>query len=121
MHNRLQPNNEYDARVYLTAFAAVQDTSAPPFWSERFDRDRNYPNVVGIAQAHVYNNHSFDLWTPMWQASLEPVDDFNYWVSRLESERDDLAKIPVVNTEGWEELTDYLRRIEPLAEVMLRH
>ncbi|MEM1447419.1 MAG: hypothetical protein AAGF84_15275, partial [Planctomycetota bacterium] len=74
------PHNNWEARKDILNFFAAADQSAEaPLWRALFeggDEDqpsRPWARTVGIASAEVFNNHSWDLWTQMWQAQLIPV------------------------------------------------
>jgi len=60
---------------HLNYLAVARHTDAPQTWPTRFRGGRPFPNVVATAQAKVFNNHSWDSWTPMWHARLTPVVD----------------------------------------------
>lgn len=76
---------------------------------------------VGIAQASVFNNHSWDLWTQMWHAQLEPVQDYDGWVGLMRAQLSDAAGHDDLSTGELEELVDYLDSLRELAPVMLNH
>lgn len=113
----LMDHDDHRARQdYLTVFAAAQQDDVSSFWPSRFDNGKPYPHQVGIAQAKVFNNHSWDLWTQMWHAQLEPVTEFDNWASRLSSYPNNAP-----NQELAAELQTYFEAIAPLADVMLSH
>jgi len=91
-----------------------------PLWGQLFDTSA-YDGHVAIAQAGLFNNHSWDLWTQMWHAQLEPVQDYSEWLSLMRSE---IGNLPANNDISTGELTqtlDYLESLQNLAPVMLTH
>ncbi len=116
-HARLPHDNWEARRAYLSVLAIAQQRDRALFWSSRFDAGKPYANTVAIAQAKVFNNHSWDLWTQMWHAQLEPVSDYDAWV-------DALANFPA---DGYPDNADadalrrYLASLAPLADLLLTH
>jgi hypothetical protein len=101
--------------------AIAQERSKAAMWPSKFDQHKPYPATVGIAQARVFNNHSYDLWTQMWHAQLEPVQDYPAWVERYSEHLGDATRVDGVEQETLDDLNAYLKRTEDLAEVMLSH
>ncbi|WP_261341894.1 Tad domain-containing protein [Poriferisphaera corsica] len=78
-HELMRPRREStDARLQFLNISYVDDQAE--IWSEKFDRNRPYRKMVGLSQVRLFNNHSWDLWTQMWHAQLEPVQDYDQWV-----------------------------------------
>jgi hypothetical protein len=108
---------------HLKFLAIARQTDAPQAWPSRFQGGRPYPNSVAIAQARVFNDHSWDMWTQMWKAELEPVTNRNGtpgiydWANRLS------AGGPSVPVEGQdlENLRQYLLSLSDLATTTLGH
>ena len=119
-HNQVKPDNN-TRRELLTYLGVARKENTAPIWPTKFDRTQSYPNTVSVAQARVFNNHSFDLWTQMWHSQLEPVEQFPAWVTLMDQSLSDLEDIPDGDPEGMEQLRTYLRSVEDLAEPMLTH
>jgi len=118
-HNQLDANDD-DARWrHLAQLGVARRTDEPQAWASRFRGGRPYPNMVAVAQAKVFNNHSWDLWTQMWHAELEPVTRYDDWVDAI------AAGVPPaeanVSGRDLEALTEYMAATAPLADVMLGH
>ena len=77
--------------------------------------------LAAVAQAEVFNNHSWDLWTQMWHTQLRPVDELDGWLTLLEDTSGDLSWLPFLNPQEVNELADYLESVEPLADDMAMH
>jgi len=121
VHDALPPNNAGLQREFLTFLGVAREPSRPNFWPTRFNGDRAYPYNSAIAQARVFNNHSWDLWTQTWQARLEPVNDFEDWADRADAAVTAAANIDGQDPEEVQQMADYLRSIEALSDVMLNH
>jgi hypothetical protein len=111
---------EDNRRRDLTFLGIAHQPKEAPFWSPAFDDDRADDQLVGLAQAEVFNNHSWDLWTQMWQAQLVPIDAMDQWL-------DDLAEPEALDEQDWQDVDDveavtrYLQAVQPLADLMLEH
>ncbi|MBL4701942.1 MAG: hypothetical protein JKX85_11860 [Phycisphaeraceae bacterium] len=127
--NRGDDGGECDAaresiRVYqsnkLTFLAYASRHNQAAFWPSRFDRTKPTNRTQGVAQVTVFNNHSFDLWTPMWQVQLQQATDFQNWVNRAE---DDLAQgnLTQPNQAQLQQMIFHLQAVTPLAEARLWH
>ncbi len=98
----------------------AKQPSTAPMWSRLF-RATAYDGHVAIAQAGIFNNHSWDLWTQMWHAQLEPVQDFSGWVTVMQTNPGALSGYPDLSPAEVEEIVEYLRSVEDLAPILLNH
>lgn len=121
VHDELEWDDADAQREHLTFLGAAQQTNTGMLWAPRFDDGEGYGHHVALAQARVFNNHSWDLWTQMWHAQLEPIDDYPGWVARMEDDPGDPADIPGMTGADYDALADHLGTLEPLADVMLQH
>lgn len=113
------PESRYD---HLTYLGVAKQTDLPNTWPAKFRGGRPYPYMVGIAQATVFNNHSWDLWTPMWHAQLEPISNrdgqpgLRDWMERQGD------KLPAsMSQQELEELLGYLKNVAEGGETLFRH
>lgn len=104
----------------FTFLGLSKQPNASPMWQQLFNTSA-YDGHAGIAQASVFNNHSWDLWTQMWHAQLEPVQDYNEWIDLIEGEIDLALGYEDLSVSELEELVEYLRSLETLAPIMLTH
>lgn len=104
----------------FTFLGLVKQPNRAPMWDQLFDTSA-YDGHVGIAQASVWNNHSWDLWTQMWHAQLEPVNDYSEWVSLIQSQLGSATGYEDLSAGELEELTEYLQSLDELAEMILLH
>jgi hypothetical protein len=123
-HSALDFDND-DARWrFLSYLALVHHSDQPQAWSRRFRGGRPTEDLVALAQAKVFNNHSFDMWTPMWHAKLEPVSQRNGepglddWLAVLQAE----DNVPYhVNPDDVDTFLAYIESIARLAPTTLTH
>lgn len=120
-HARLPQDGATERRTYLSFLGLNRRGDKPVMWPARFQGGRPYPNMVAIAQARVFNNHSWDLWTQMWHAQLEPVSDFGAWVQAMDVGGSSGGAAALVDTVELGDLKRYFTAATPLAELMLGH
>ncbi|MFW6336349.1 MAG: pilus assembly protein TadG-related protein [Phycisphaeraceae bacterium] len=111
--------NAQARRELLTFFAVARQAGTSPFWSERFDARLPQGAPIAIAQADVFNNHSWDLWTPMWHARLQHVTGYEDWIDRFDQALPDVAAFDELDPAIVEAAHDHLEAAEPLAEELL--
>lgn len=116
MNVRLEDTEE-DRFEYLTVLAVTRQRDRAFSWPSGFRGRKPDPYMVAAAQAKVFNSHSWDSWTPMWHASLAPVDRWDEWRARVTRSGDHRA----VRDDTLEFFAEYFERTTDLAEVMLRH
>ncbi len=109
-----------DRAEYMSFLGIAHQSKAASFWSQAFDADRPDTELVALAQAEVFNNHSWDLWTQMWHAQLVPVRGYEGWVEQL-GKPAGLSQMPWLDEEQLGSVTTYLEAVAPLADVMLEH
>ena len=115
-HRRIDASDAAKRR-YLTFLGVASRDSRALLWSEGFDGDRPDTGHVATAQANVFNNHSFDLWTPMWYAQGQRITGYENWVSRMAT----MDVADVVDRDAAEAMARRLRDAAPLAEHLLSH
>jgi len=112
------PPDAAETRDALKLFGVAHQPREASFWSERFDEGRTDDTMVAVAQAQVFNNHSWDLWTAMWHAQLTPVDGLDDWMTALEDPQS-LEEMPWLEEEDLDAVTAYLQAAKPLMDLML--
>jgi putative Flp pilus-assembly TadE/G-like protein len=91
------------ARVRPYEYLGVaRDDRAPAAWRSRFRSSlrrlthRSEPVwTFAMAQAKVFNNSSWDLWTQDWRTQLAPLENWDLWVDRM-----DPAQFPTPVVDG---------------------
>lgn len=110
-----------DAHEALEFAAIARQSDRAIIWPSRFRGRKPYPYLVGVAQAQVFNDHSWDLWTPMWQSRLVPVDPYERWTATLETAAGDGESNITTSPEALAALNAFIQQTAPLAETMLKH
>ncbi|MEM6749763.1 MAG: hypothetical protein AAF612_04770, partial [Planctomycetota bacterium] len=77
--------------------------------------------LIGVAQARVFNTHSADLWTPMWTAQLEPVEDLHDWAELLRQTAGQEGYREAGVAEPMLESAEDLRRVAPVFDALGGH
>jgi hypothetical protein len=110
-------------RSFFTFLGAAGRSDAAPVWPQRFSSANPGGKMYAIAQASVFNNTSWDLWTQDWQAQLCTVTQWEDWTNQLEkSVADASPKPPTVDSEKLREIWEYLSRLNPdLVEKYVNH
>ena len=97
-------------------------------WPQRFSHVNPLKGTLTIAQAKVFNNKSWDLWTQDWRVQLAPVTrlgpltDPESWTTRLESDMSLAQQSTAVAVEEVETAYKYLSSLDAdVAEVYLNH
>jgi len=109
------------AQQRLEYLAITRRNDHALLWPGRFQGEKPYPNIVSIAQAQVFNDHSWDLWTPMWQSRLQKVNDYDQWLEVLESAAEEGEDAPSMRADQIAALRDYMNSTQLLAPAMLNH
>ena len=71
-----------------------------------------------LAQARVFNNHSWDLWTPMWHAQLTPIENYPTWLSTMQATQGDAGGDDNLNTAELPDFVKHLGNIQPLSPLI---
>lgn len=116
-YRRVSRSDESRER-YLTYLGVARRGDQAQAWPSRFNGNKPYPNSVALAQVRVFNNHSFDLWTQMWHAKLEPVGRYDAWLTEASAT---VGSDSAVNSADLSELESYLIATSDLARVFLEH
>ena len=109
---------------HLKFLAVARQTDRPQAWASRFQGGRPYPNLVAVAQARVFNDHSWDTWTQMWKAELEAVTNrdgspgFADWANAMGTS----GSVPVgASGQDLEGLRRYLQSLSELSAAAMGH
>jgi hypothetical protein len=106
---------------YLSVLGYARQPSQSEVWGSKFTPSQPHKFVTSVAQAKVFNNHSWDLWTQMWQAQLEPVNNLKGWSERMNvSEQSDLSRLGL-DSKTVSDTKEFLNSIEGLSEGMISH
>jgi hypothetical protein len=114
-----------DKFMYL---GVARKRTEAPVWPQRFSHVNPLHGMMAIAQAKVFNNKSFDLWTQDWQVQLAPVtrlvptSDAQSWAARLEAGVDEAGESDIVPAEEVETASKYLSSMDAdMARLYMNH
>lgn len=108
-----------DSFMYL---GIARKGSEAPVWPQRFSNVNPLEGMLTVAQAKVFNNKSWGLWTQDWRAQLAPVTEWQDWISRLEDGIGEAGNSDVVDTAEVETAYQYLSALNAdLAALYLSH
>jgi hypothetical protein len=119
-HERVADTPE-SRRRHLTVLGIASQSDEAEAWPSRFSGAKPLPAQVALAQAKVFNNHSWDLWTQMWHARLEPISDYAQWGRRMSADASRLGMTDEVDPEVYDNLLEYMTRTTTLGEVVTQH
>jgi len=119
-------NPDVDLGVRRSNFAFLALAKRPteaPLWTQRFRGANPTEAITTLAQAKVFNNTSWGLWTQDWQVQLTPVNRWADWVRRVADDSDKTSMTyGAVSSRELEEILQYLRALTPeLAEKFIGH
>ncbi len=105
---------------YLTFLGAARRSEQPQAMEQQFKANSPFGSQLGLAQAKVFNNHSWDLWTPMWHAQLVPLAaDYGRWVEHLDEASS--ADVEGVDPDDFANLREFVEHSTVLGELTLQH
>lgn len=121
-HPKIKHDDQQARKDFLTFLAVAEIDDRAIAWPSRFSGAKPYPYQVSITQAHVFNNHSWDLWTQMWEAQVRPVSDIDHWIARIGEVGEAGAILPSgITEEKITELGKYLTSIREMVDWMTRN
>jgi hypothetical protein len=99
-------------REYFAYLAVAKTPAIAPLWGDRFKGANPTKEIHTIAQAKVFNNKSWGLWTQDWQVQLTSVNGFPDWVDRVQQDiDDDTTSETDVNSTDLQDIFDFLKAL----------
>ena len=123
-YNSDNPDVNLGVRRSNFAFLAVSKrANDSPFWPQRFQGANPTKATTTLAQAKVFNNTSWGLWTQEWQVQLTPVNRWAQWTLQIQA---DTAQTPMthgaVRSTDLQQILEYLQALPPeMAEKFIEH
>ena len=79
--------------------------------------------MVSVAQAELFNNKSWDLWTQDWRAQLVPVSQWDDWVHQMQTHAAEAsATNGILQPRQVDEMADYLKKMDSkMVEKYMNH
>jgi hypothetical protein len=118
------PSADAGVRRKLFSFLGVaQHTATSSFWQGQFQAANPSGNMVTVAQAELFNNSSWDLWTQDWRAQLVPVSQWDDWTAQMAAGANDAsATNGVLQPNQVSTVADYLKRLNSqMVETYIQH
>ena len=78
-------------REHFAYFSIARTDTKSAVWGKKFKLSNPTNSIYTVAQAKIFNNSSWDLWTQDWQIQLTRVRDWDDWTLRLGEGRADVA------------------------------
>ena len=118
-----EPLHDQGVRREEFTFLGVASRYSPTrVWPQRFGNANPTGNTTAVAQAKVFNNKSWDLWTQDWQSQLVPVTKWQDWTVRLADGVGTADQIGPQDPDQVGQVSDYLETISPtLMDAFLDH
>lgn len=110
-------------RSEFTVLGVASYGSPAKVWPGRFSHGNPSDAVTTVAQAEVFNNLSWDLWTQNWQAQLVPVTRWEDWMDRLPATVDSAPQAnPDLDPQQLQAIQEYLDSLPPeLVDIFMNH
>lgn len=116
LNHDLLSHEPEDRWAYLTILAVAQQSDEAQSWPAGFNARKPHPYIVASAQATVFNNHSWDLWTQMWQARMQPVSQFDLWANAMNEAA--YSTLPdTLDVAAIEQLSIYFNSLRDMGEI----
>lgn len=110
-------------RERFTYLGLARRSAQAPLWPGKFSTMNPTGSMVTMAQAEVFNNRSFGLWTQQWRVQLVPVTQYDDWMQKMEDGMGDVEQTEAdTSAEEVRMVLEYLRALpQPLADRFMVH
>ncbi|MFW6066152.1 MAG: pilus assembly protein TadG-related protein [Planctomycetota bacterium] len=110
-------------RDYFTLLGIARKRDTAPVWPQRFYSADPTDTMLTVAQAQMFNNKSFGLWTQDWQQQLMPVTGWSDWTDRLQLSASDADKLgDMLSEQELREIEKYLSALQgEMQEIFTNH
>ncbi len=125
----VENHDEGVRRSHFTFLGTAAESGSAAVWNQKFVSGAPGGQITAVAQAEVFNNLSWDLWTQNWREQLVPVTGWEDWQQRLAEGLDVLPELETQagnvewnDTESIRNVVEILQRIDPsLVQVFMNH
>jgi hypothetical protein len=83
-------------------------------WGDLYYDNSPDRSAVAAAQAKLFNNSSWDLWTADWQVQLAPVTRWDEWTRSSIDGQVYVGGIELINPEFYDRLVQYMSSLSPV-------
>jgi len=110
-------------REFFGFLSLIRLDSEAAVWPDRFRGVNPTRSIITLAQAKVFNNKSWGLWTQDWQVQLTKLNNWADWVRRIEDDLPNVASTNgAVHSDDLRDILEYLQAIHPdLADRFIEH
>lgn len=110
-------------RKQFTFLGVAQHTATSNLWPKQFPAANPSGNMVTVAQAELFNNSSWDLWTQDWRVQLVPVTQWDDWTAQMAAGAGDAsATNGVLQPNEVTTVAEYLKRLNSqMVEAYIHH
>ncbi|MCP4375879.1 MAG: hypothetical protein GY794_06865 [bacterium] len=123
-YNSDDPNVNTGIRRSNFAFLALAKRSDDsPLWAQRFRGANPTEATTTLAQAKVFNNTSWGLWTQEWQVQLTGVNLWSDWIARIQADTNQTSMTQgAVAGSELQEILEYMQALpSEMAEKFIGH
>jgi hypothetical protein len=108
-------------RTHFSYLGVAEDSDRSVLWQGRFSGVNPSSAMYAVAQAEVFNNKSWDLWTQDWQVRLKPVAYWEDWMDRMDAGAPD-APPEVLSVDDVDRAWEYLSTIDgETVQMLMEH
>lgn len=110
-------------REAFTFLGVARFSDRARIWPQQFTSANPSGQMLAVAQAKLFNNSSWDLWTQDWQVQLAPVTQWSRWVSTIGGQLGDYARVgDVLPDDQVRQAYEYMQSLSPeLMDRQLTH
>lgn len=109
-------------RERFTVLGVARHPTPAKVWPQQFRPGNPTGATTTIAQAEIFNNSSWDLWTQDWQVKLVPVSQWNDWQRRLAEDQETMAYPEILSDEDLRVTSEYFNSLSPpFVETFVNH
>lgn len=122
--NLAAPDSENSfRRNFFTLLSVTRRGHGEVVWPQRFHSADPTDSMHAVAQAQMFNNKSFDLWTQDWQHQLTRVTGWSDWTERLDRGASDADRLGnLLSEQELREMEKYLSALEgEMREMFTKH
>ncbi|MGC9453607.1 MAG: pilus assembly protein TadG-related protein [Phycisphaerae bacterium] len=110
-------------RNYFTLLGVARQSDGGVVWPQRFYSADPTDSMLAVAQAQMFNNRSFDLWTQDWRNQLMTVSGWSDWTDRLRATAGDADRMgDLLSEQELRDIEEYLSALEgEMQEIFTKH
>jgi hypothetical protein len=100
-------------RSHFSLLGFASEPAGTKYMSGQFPTGNPAEMLTATAQAQIFNNKSWDLWTQDWRTSLAPVSRWDEWISRFADEAGNVSSLGLdLEREDVQDVLDYSQGLD---------